>query len=563
MRLPPPGRVWRTVRHLLPRQAWAQMRHLAGGAPAPASWDGPAPSLARGPVPAPFLPAPAHARWDGTGRLVLIERGVELGSAPAAPSAPGAGRGWDWDHAEAGPLWAYHLHQFDWARAIGVDPAARSAVILDWIERHPRGVGWSPHPLSLRALSWGKLLLTPGALALDAAGDERVRRSLASQLETLARHPEVRLQGNHLLSNLLGVVWGGLLLEGARADAWLRREEALRAELDRQVLPDGAHVERSPMYHSLLLENVLDLLNLARARPERAPAGLVPRLEDAAARMLGALQVWTHPDGEIALFADSAFDVAHPPAALQAYAERVGVAARAPVPAGALAHGGYARLESGPFALVVSLDGPMPPYQPGHAHGDALAFELSVGETRVVTDTGVFEYLPGSRREAARATRQHATCEVDGRDQAEFWSGHRVGGRPRVAVEALEPPRRVAGACAGWATPEVVHRRELRAGGGEACVEVHDRLDGPARAVRLTLPLAPGLEPRLEAGGGRVAVALPQGGALAVELPRDGDLAWGVERLPYFPRFGVELERAALVGRATAFRRGTWRFRVG
>jgi hypothetical protein len=546
--LPSPGRVLRTLRHLRARQAVAQAAHvLRRGAPGPARTGGPPPPLAPGgPPPVPFLGAPRHARWDGAGAIELLNRAEDFGAAI------------DWDHAAAGPLWAFHLHQFDWARAPDLAPAARAAVLLDWIERHRSGVGWSPHPISLRALAWGKLLLAPGALALDAAAAERVRASLASQIETLSRELEVRLQANHLLSNLLGVIWGGLLFAGPRAERWLALESALRRELDEQILPDGAHVERSPMYHSLLLENVLDLLNLARARPGRAPVPLVERLAEAAARMRGALRVWTLPDGEIALFADAALGIAHPPAALDAYADALGVAARGPRPPGALPAAGYVRLESPPFALVASLAGPSPAWQPGHAHGDALAFELAVGATRVVTDTGVFEYVPGPRRDAARATCQHATIEVGGRDQAEFWSAHRVGGRPAVAIEALEPPRRAAGSCAGWATRDTVHRRELLAEQGRSGIEVRDALEGVARPVRLTLPLAPGLEPRLE--GPLARVELPGGRALRIELPRDGDLAWRIERIPCFPEFGRALERAALVGEARSFRRGVWRF---
>ena len=79
------------------------------------------------------------------------------------------------------------------------------------------------------------------------------------------------------------------------------------------------------MYHALLLENVLDLLNLCRAAPERAPAGLAPALAGAAERMLDALAVLSHADGRIALFADSAFDVAAEPAALADYARRLGL----------------------------------------------------------------------------------------------------------------------------------------------------------------------------------------------------------------------------------------------
>jgi len=599
--IPRPGTLWRTVRHLRPGQAGHQLLHLlrraAGRRVQPVPCAGPPPAL--GVVDAgPFLPAPPHVKV-GPGTLRLLNRTVGIGAAV------------DWDDAAEGPLWAFHLHQLDWLRHPELAPEDRTRHLLDWVERHRQGIGWQPGPISLRALTWLKLLTTPGALALDAApvsanvpvaaadtegaGDpgERLCASLASQLETLQRHLEHRLLANHYLSNLLALVAGGAALEGPAADAWLGHGPALRGQLREQILPDGAHVERSPMYHALLLENVLDVLGFVRAAARQGrtlPGDLGAELADAAARMLGALQVYTHPDGEIALFADSAFGIAHPPEALAGYAAARGVEPRPPARRGVLADAGYVRMERGPWSLLVSTAGPMPPYQPGHAHCDALAFELCVEGRRVVTDTGVFEYVPGPRRQRARATRSHATLEVDGRDQAEIWGAHRVGGRPRVRLVAAgsdpDAGARVEATCAGWATPDAVHRRVLAL--GDAVLTVTDTIEGRRpRRVRLVLPLAPGIEPRwaeapeaegpggpgpgagpsgaapADAGpadaapGPRLILPVPDGPVLALALPAGP--RWRVERLDSYPEFGRCIERAALVGEAEGAGPFVWR----
>ena len=83
-------------------------------------------------------------------------------------------------------------------------------------------------------------------------------------------------------------------------------ERALLAELDAQIHRDGTHEERSPMYHSLILENGLDLLNLAGRSP-RTPDGFVEALSEVLGRMIRALARFTGPDDRIALFADSAW----------------------------------------------------------------------------------------------------------------------------------------------------------------------------------------------------------------------------------------------------------------
>jgi len=204
-------RLLRTLRHLRPRQALAQLTHVVRGELRPAPLPGAPPAQRIESSAQPFLPAPAHARFDGWRRFELLGR------------VHGFRDGVDWDFMGEGPLWAYHLHQFDYARSSSLSPQARWVLMRDWIEHCHGGVGWHPHPISLRILSWAKLLLTPGALSLPDANAALLRRSMARQVETLARNPELRLQGNHLFSNLLTVVFAGLLFEGEWAEGWLRR----------------------------------------------------------------------------------------------------------------------------------------------------------------------------------------------------------------------------------------------------------------------------------------------------------------------------------------------------
>lgn len=547
------GPLIRTARHLRPAQALAQLRHAIAPGRRSVRIDVPQSLSALSPGVA-FLPPGRHAGCHDTNAEIVID---------LLNRRVGFRERVDWSYTREGALWAYHLHQFDHLRSADCSPALRSALIADWIDRHRDGIGWDPHPISHRILSWGKLLLTPGALAPASPADAaELRGSLASQIETLSRRLEVRLQANHLFTNLLAVVFGGLLFEGRHADNWLRASDALRAELRDQVHPDGAHEERSPMYHALLLEQVLDLLNLARAS-SRAPGSLVDDLRDTASRMCGALDLWTHPDGEIALFSDAALGVAAKPADLADYATALSVPVLAPEQPDRLPYGGYVRLVDESFHLIASVAGPAPAHQPGHAHCDALAFELSVGGERMVTDTGVFEYLPGPRRERARATRSHATLEIDGTEQAEVWAPHRVGGRPTVRMLDFAPGLACEASCEGWATPGVVHRRRFELEGGTLCI--HDRLEGGPRPVRMSLPLAPGLAPRFVGGDPstpqKLVVRRPSGPPVEIELPGDG-VRWKLETPDYYPEFGRAEARYCLVGESDRFESGVWRFRL-
>lgn len=414
--------------------------------------------------------------------------------------------------------------------------------MLSWVDAHRSGIGWNPHSTSLRIMAWTKLLLTPGALALSAENEETLRTSVAAQCKHLTRNLETHILANHYFSNLLALVFAGVAFEGKAADGWLKHEAALREELQEQVLADGLHCERSPTYHSLLLESVLDILNLAAARPGRLSKALESNLLDVAARMLGALDVVSHPDGEIALFADSAFGIAQANAVMVAYADALKIKAQAPSRHDVLDAGGYVRLQQGACCVIASVAGPMPSYQPGHAHGDALSFECSMGGARVITDTGVCEYIPGSLRDRSRATQSHSTVVIDDEEQSEFWAAHRVGGRASVELVSVEPGRRWEGTCAGWSTPDTLHRRVMEV--TEGMLTITDQIEGTSRPLHFTFPLAPGIEAELK--GHRAWLTLPGGGQVTLDLARD--VSWSLERRPYFPEFGKVVERWAVVG---------------
>jgi uncharacterized heparinase superfamily protein len=527
----------------------AQIHHALFGLPAPRNRAGRILSLATTPPHTPFLDPPAHVKSLDGARIELLSTPFDLGERV------------DWQAASQGPLFAYHLHQHEYLRLAECSPLEKRTRILDWIENHRAGIGWDPHPISLRLLCWGKLLLTPGALESDETLRAEMRRSMAEQADVLARGLEVRLQANHLLTNLIALVWTRMLLEEDERSAGEDHVGSLVREIADQIRPDGGHEERSPMYHSLLLENLLDLRNLGLVNPTRISDELMEVLLEAVSRMLAALDLYTLPDGRIALLADSAFDVAAEPALLRDYAARLGVDVKTHSGAGCLPQTGYVRLCAGAFDLLASVAGPSPAHQPGHAHCDALAFELAVDGVRLVTDTGLYEYLPGLKRDRARATASHATLQIDGEEQAEIWAAHRVGGRPEVALMAWDESGSAEATCRGWSRKATLHRRlfTITSDG----VAILDHVDGPSRTIRSCFPIDPLWQVERTASGARAIREDGSGARRVVDIELPGALDWSLERAPYYPSFGCEVERAVLVGvgprcvgAVTRFRRG-------
>jgi uncharacterized heparinase superfamily protein len=462
------------------------------------------------------------------GRFEFVGQPVDLGWPPR------------WDCFDQTRLWQYNLHYFDWIWAL--DYASARSVAADWIRRHDlarRRVGWEPFPVSLRLQNWLGLFF--GRFRERTEADPEwlgtLWPSVWLQTEWLRRNLEHHLLANHLLENAVALTLSGACFEGQDADRWLEEgRRLLERELDEQILHDGMHFERSAMYH---LRAVYLVALLAGVDRPGLGGGFAPLLE----RMRGATRKLLHPDGQIALVNDSAFGIANDPGELLA-------------PAASTADGAWSLPDAGYYGYreggdyIVCDAGPVgPDYMPGHAHGDMLSFELSLGGRRVVVDSGVCSYEIDAMRHYCRSTRAHNTVEIDGQDQCEFWGAFRVGRRGRPTHVVWEPGMRgfrLAGRHDGYArlpgTPS--HQRIFeydRAG----ALEVRDTVTA-SRPVRTASRIH--LHPDCAVEDRTVDTAVIALGPLRVRMHWSGAVDEVVcEDSWYCPRFGERRENLALV----------------
>src|SRR6202041_1111387 len=84
---------------------------------------------------------------------------------------------------------------------------------------------------------------------------------------------------------------------------------------------------------------------------------------------------------------------------------------------------GYVQARSAAAYLVCDCAGIGAAYQPGHAHADSLRFELSLGNRRVLVNSGTSQYGADAERQRQRGTAAHNTVVVDGQDSSEIWAG--------------------------------------------------------------------------------------------------------------------------------------------
>ncbi len=371
-------------------------------------------------------------------------------------------QGIDW-RADVSPpvshLWRFHLHYHEFL--LDIAKAARNTgntgyldaawrIVADWIIRNPleRRNGtrdaWHPYCISRRLPIWMMLWETSPPCDEMAI---RVRASMAAQAQYLSRHLEWDLRGNHLLENTKALAIVGGFFAGEAAERWLNiAERIIREEMSEQLLPDGQHFERSPMYHALMLQALLDVRDVAA--PIR-PA-LAQFCQSYARKMTDWLKMVIHPDGRIPLLSDSTFDETPDVGPLlartdegpdgewqpqvsavggQGSGERAQVEGACERSSQAVAKGDIWTWRDGGDFLIFDAGAVGADHLPAHAHSDLLTIEASLGGKRFIVDSGTFDYSDGSMREYCRSTRAHNVLQVDDAEQCDMWSRFRMGYR--------------------------------------------------------------------------------------------------------------------------------------
>ncbi|MDA8649048.1 heparinase II/III family protein [Alphaproteobacteria bacterium] len=338
-----------------------------------------------------------------------------------------------WNKNSIPILWLYNLHYFDGILNTEISDNTTRALINRWITDNPPGygVGWQPYPLSLRICNWIKWIWRK-----DVSPNKMITSSLFQQTHYLSRTLEYHLLGNHLLENAKALIFSGFFFGGPKGKEWLvLGTQILRSELEEQVLDDGCHFELSPMYHIIILELVLDILQLCN---DSNPADELSDIKTFLIEVVKKMSVWLtevcHPDGEIPYFNDAAFGIAPSPAdILTRSSELAGF--RRYDDQSRIKHfsdSGFVRFQDKESFLIMDLGEVGASYLAGHGHADSLSLELSVLGQRVIVNSGTSEYGNTARRSYERSTAAHSTLELNSENSSEVWGGFRVGRRASV-----------------------------------------------------------------------------------------------------------------------------------
>jgi hypothetical protein len=389
-----------------------------------------------------------------------------------------------------------HQHWLQLGRASWLTGQAQYAhAIVDqmesWIDANPplTGINWSSMlEIGFRTISWTMAIhfLLAGS-GQQAAGSKGQALAASSQLPAASfidaliaidrqlTHVEHHLSyyfspNTHLTGEALALyVVGQAFPELAACDRWVATgRRTLLLEIDRQILADGGHAERSTHYQRYTLDFYLLALMTARRAGDvdaaRAFAGAATRLADfmrVIADDEGRLPLIGDDDGgmlwplagrecndvrdSLAVAAvaldrpdlapwgipEEAFWIAAPEAMQFAkHANPIGCTPHDPMVGDAartllgprsqtLADTGYVVIRDAKGGHAVFDTGAHGYMNGGHAHADALSLTLSVGHRPFLVDPGTSTYTMDPRlRDRMRGSLNHNTVSIDGRPQS-------------------------------------------------------------------------------------------------------------------------------------------------
>jgi uncharacterized heparinase superfamily protein len=368
-------------------------------------------------------------RWPGDatrGTLLLAGEFTLAGETVRQPAPRGNPSG-------PGEEWLAEFHGFGWLADLAAtgNIAARDVgrqAIGEWLkaDRVWRPLVWRADIVAARLVAW--ITLFDAFFARPNEPDrlrDAVLGSIARQHRHLGRVAGWDCIGAARLQALKGLVIAGVAL-GVSERRLTRILAVLSRELPTQILPDGGHVERSPVVQLTVLRDLVDTRTALRAVHVVVPEPLQMAID----RMAPVLRMFRHGDGRLAQFNDTSEEYG---ALADLVLTRSEVRGRAVLSA---PHSGFQRLQAGKTVVLVDTGAPPPHGLDRHAHAGTLSFEMSCGRERLVVNCGAWRGPSATWRRAARNTAAHSTLVVADTNSAEILPDGTLGRRPAVSKVA-------------------------------------------------------------------------------------------------------------------------------
>ena len=402
----------------------------------------------------------------------------------------------DWKFHSYGKLWLYNLHYFDYlSNENRLSYSQKSKLIENWIQnnQNPNETGWDPYPTSLRVVNLIKFWLS------GAEYSNNIHKSIQQQSTFLYNNLELDLLGNHFFANLKALLFFSVVYQETHLKKFVVNQ--LTKQINEQILNDGAHFELSPMYHRIILADMLDIYNLVLSTKDLFEEQFISLIKEKIVLMVHFMKIMRHHDNEIPFFNDSAFSIAPEYKKLIAYCGKLDI----PIPSDCnklnsiehMKESGFIVLKNENIKIFFDVGDVGAKYIPGHGHADALSFEMSYQNQRIFVNSGTSTYEKNHLRNLQRKTLSHNTVEIDSNDSSQVWDGFRVGNRSKIldcGFRDYKNKFEIYGVHDGFSSygKKVLHHRKISS--QKDAITIHDLIEGNHNAAVARFYVHPEIE---------------------------------------------------------------------
>lgn len=346
-----------------------------------------------------------------------------------------------WEIGGKSDLWNYNLHYFEyifplvkkWNGTGDRRYLNKSFEILDgWIESNPQGTkpAWASYTIALRIVNWISFY-TYVREEMPLGFKSRFLSSLYSQYCYLSRHLEKDILGNHYFEDLKCLVIASIFFKDEKL--FSKAIQMFKKECEEEILQDGMHFELSPMYHKIVLEGIMRTAIALRGSGRQNK-----EIEKYLQPMLDVAYTFENELNRIPLFNDSGNNVAKSlESIIDTATSYFNIKPRFKT---SLETSGFyffrKNINGKEWRLIVDAGQPGPKYIPGHAHCDAMSFELFCDGKPIAVNCGTYAYQD-SKRYFFRSTAAHNTVMVDDTEQSQIWGIFRLAKRSKTKVLSI------------------------------------------------------------------------------------------------------------------------------
>jgi len=385
----------------------------------------------------------------------------------------------DWNFSENGKLWTYNLCYLDFINQKNLETTKVTEILNGFYTGYDTIIsGKDPYPTSLRIMNLIKLMSNG-----KHYHDDNLSKILFSDLRRLLKSVEYHLLGNHVLENGFALYFA---VHAYPTNHKLRNKaiKILRKELEEQILNDGAHFERSLMYHQIILSRLLECISLSKSNPHEWNSSFLDFLISKAEKMLGWLNSITERGQVFIRFNDSIEGISPTTFEILRFSKYLELNSISTT----LTDSGFRKFKVNDLLMITNTGRIISDYQPGHSHANTFSFLLFDKTKPIIVDPGISTYENNRLRLQQRSTTNHNTININGINNNEVWSSFRVGRRAKVKI-IQEHTDYLKAVHNGYSHINLLHSRSWKV--EEKSIRILDELIGKSAIGEFNIHLHP------------------------------------------------------------------------